>query len=105
KTQKFFGNRRVDQDSPQNGTQNNRQDGESFDPAVALDELVGRQHLGDNSILCRGVGGSSDANQCVGGKHQYQLTLYVQSKQLMTAHQQAPCDLYSIGHEQSQSLG
>jgi hypothetical protein len=46
--------------------EDDRADRQPFDPAVRLDELRGRQQLGEDAVLGRRVGRRTEADHCIG---------------------------------------
>ena len=58
---------RADQDAAEHHAEDDRADRQAFDPAVGLDQLGGRQVLGEDAVLGRRVGRRAEADDRIGG--------------------------------------
>src|SRR5690606_42079881 len=66
-------NRRAAEQPAQHGADDDRQNGQAFEPAVGLDQQPGRQHFGDDAVLGGGAGGGADTHGGVGPEEQDRL--------------------------------
>ena len=64
--QQVAGHRVAHQLAAQQDAQDDRGDGQALDPAVGLDQLRGRQQLGEDAVLGRRVGGGAQADDGIG---------------------------------------
>src|SRR5690606_36480104 len=99
------GDRRVDQNAAQHGAADDGQNGQPFNPAIALDQLFGLEHFGDDAVFGGRVGSSTDTYQGVGDKDQNQLLGVVHAKVLVAEHQHTAYQLDGIGGEHHPALG
>lgn len=95
----------VDQDTAQHRAADDGQNGQPFNPAIALDEQFGLEHFRDDAVFGGGVGGSTDTNQGVGDKDQNQLLGVVHAKVLVAEHQHTANQLDGVGGEHDSTLG
>ncbi len=56
----------ADQDAAHDGAEDDRHDGQAFDPAVGRDQLFRRQQFGQDAVLGRRVDGSAKADHGIG---------------------------------------
>ena len=83
-----------DEHAAQHGPQDDRRDGGSLDPAIGSHQLVGRQQLGQDAVLGRRIGRSTEAHQRVGHQRRQH------AQQQDAAHQ-----LDGVGQEHHAALG
>ena len=84
---------RPDEDAAQDHAQDDRRDGEAFDPTVRDDEFAGRQEFGEDPVLRGGVRGGADAHDRVG-----------QKRVATEEHQKAPAALEKVRDEHHAAL-
>jgi hypothetical protein len=66
KAQQMLGNGRPHQLAAHQHAQNDGGDGQPLDPAIGLDQLGGRQQLGQDAVLGRRIGGRAQPDDGIG---------------------------------------
>src|SRR5690606_4839371 len=86
-------------------TEQNRDHRKAFDPAVSLDQQAGGQHLGDDPVLGRGVGGGAYADDGIGQDDQIDLMVGGQPEAAIPEHHEATGDLHRVREEHHSAFG
>ena len=83
-----------DQLAAKQHTQNDGGNRQTLNPAIGLDQLRGRQQLGQDAVFGRRIGGGAEPDNRIRQQR-------VRAKQ----HQQATADLDGVAHEHDLALG
>ncbi len=93
------------QQAAQHRAQNDGKHRQPFDPAIALDQHVGRQHFGDDAVLGGGIGRRADPDHGIGGANQVGLVFGGNADAGVREHQQTAGHLQGVSGEHHAALG
>ncbi|MNT51458.1 hypothetical protein D3C72_1884230 [compost metagenome] len=99
------GDRRRNEQPAQDRAQDDGEDRQALDPAVALDQHGRRQHFGDDAVLGGGVGRRADAHHGIGRADKVGLVFGGDADAGVRKHQQAARDFQGVGGEHHAALG